>query len=249
VTARGRHPRASGRVLGRSPAARRLPVRPAGHQLVHRRVEQPGELHFALWAGYFLGGLRRGEARAARCYDLDLQAPTIRVERTWDDVEGELDGGKSDAAERTVPLVGAAPALLRAHLLATGRRGLDLLFGETATEPFEPSTVRRRALEAWGWKEVPNPKPDGPARVWVKARPDALRPIAPHECRHTYASLLIAAGGHALQIKTFLGHSSIKVTYDTYGHLFPASRDETIRRVNAYLAAQEAAHGPLKAVD
>ena len=40
-----------------------------------------------------------------------------------------------------------------------------------------------------------------------------------HNLRHTYASLLIAQGKHPKNIQTQLGHSSIKVTMDIYGHL------------------------------
>jgi integrase len=59
------------------------------------------------------------------------------------------------------------------HPLATGRSGDDLAPGRMACDPFVPSTVRNRALRAW----------------------DAgLRPIGLHECRHTFASLLIAGG-------------------------------------------------------
>ena len=43
-----------------------------------------------------------------------------------------------------------------------------------------------------------------------------------HELRHTCAAMLIADGAHPRAIMERLGHSSIKVTLDTYGHLFPA---------------------------
>jgi hypothetical protein len=39
-----------------------------------------------------------------------------------------------------------------------------------------------------GWNEIANPGSDEPKTVWVKARPDALEPIAPHEGRHSAAS-------------------------------------------------------------
>ena len=57
---------------------------------------------------------------------------------------------------------------LVAHKLATGRDGVQLVFGRTATLPFIPSTVRRRALAAWEAAD--------------------LEPIALHECRHTSAT-------------------------------------------------------------
>ena len=45
-----------------------------------------------------------------------------------------------------------------------------------------------------------------------------------HDLRHTCAALLIAAGRHLEEVKTYLGHSSIRVTSDRYGHLFPEAR-------------------------
>jgi hypothetical protein len=66
----------------------------------------------------------------------------------------------------------------------------------------------------------------------VKARDDALEPIGLHECRHTFASLMVAAGiraernpvAIAKQLCTLMGHASITQTLDRYGHLFPAQR-------------------------
>ena len=46
-----------------------------------------------------------------------------------------------------------------------------------------------------------------------------------HEARHTCASVLIAAGMNAKAITHYLGHSSIDVTFDRYGHLMPGPRE------------------------
>src|SRR5439155_24386577 len=47
-----------------------------------------------------------------------------------------------------------------------------------------------------------------------------------HDLRHTCAALLIANGRHMEEVKEHLGHSSIRVTSDRYGHLFPKARQE-----------------------
>jgi hypothetical protein len=47
-----------------------------------------------------------------------------------------------------------------------------------------------------------------------------------HDLRHFFASMLIAQGETAKYVCDQLGHSSIQVTFDTYGHLFPQSRRE-----------------------
>ena len=56
-----------------------------------------------------------------------------------------------------------------------------------------------------------------------------------HECRHTFASILIAAGVNAKALSTYLGHNSIPITLDRYGHLMPGNEDEAVALVDAYL--------------
>jgi Phage integrase family len=60
-------------------------------------------------------------------------------------------------------------------------------------------------------------------RVWYKALEAArLRRVTIHALRHSYASFLIQAGASLAYIRDQLGHSSIQVTVDVYGHLVPA---------------------------
>ena len=58
-------------------------------------------------------------------------------------------------------------------------------------------------------------------RVWREA---GLTEIGLHECRHTFAALLIAAGVNPKALSTFMGHASISITLDRYGHLLPGKR-------------------------
>jgi integrase len=60
-----------------------------------------------------------------------------------------------------------------------------------------------------------------------------------HECRHTFASLLIDSGANPKAVQEYMGHSKIQTTFDVYGHLFPGSRDEVRERMDAYLATAE----------
>ena len=46
---------------------------------------------------------------------------------------------------------------------------------------------------------------------------------------------MIAAGVNAKAISTYMGHSSIQVTYDRYGHLMPGGEEEAAQRLDAYL--------------
>lgn len=83
-------------------------------------------------------------------------------------------------------------------------------------------------------------------RVWKPAvralgLPSDLRI---HDLRHTCAALLIAQGAHPKAIQAQLGHSSIQVTLDLYGHLFPDDMDRLAEQLDA---AHEAASGQIAA--
>lgn len=57
-----------------------------------------------------------------------------------------------------------------------------------------------------------------------------------HECRHTFASLLIDTGANPKAIQVVMGRSKIQTTFDVYGHLLPGSYDDVRARMDAYLA-------------
>ena len=82
-----------------------------------------------------------------------------------------------------------------------------------------------------------NPQQQGPKTVWVKARPDAHEPIAPHEGRHSAASYLIEAGLNDLELTATIGHSDSRTTKRIYGHLFPDSSATIAAKLDAYHAA------------
>jgi integrase len=180
----------------------------------------------ALWATAMYAGLRRGELMALRWSAIDLERRVLRVERGWDMVEGEIEP-KSRESRRTVPIAAVLRPYLLRQRLRTGRDGDDLVFGDTPTAPFRPDSVRRRALKAWGWD-----KHGGP----IKGRRQ-LEPIGLHECRHTFASLMIAAGVNAKALTTYMGHGSVQITFDRYGHLMPGNEAEAAGLLDAYLVA------------
>jgi integrase len=105
-------------------------------------------------------------------------------------------------------------------LIGSAVARVGLFFGEGGTA-FRDDTVRSQAVKAW--KET------------------KLSPLGFHEARHTYASIAIAAGVNAKALSTYLGHSSITVTLDRYGHLMPGNEDEAATLVDAYLARSSGA--------
>ena len=52
---------------------------------------------------------------------------------------------------------------------------------------------------------------------------------------------MIAAGVNAKTLSTYMGHSSITITLDRYGHLFPGNEAEAASLLDAYLDRQQVA--------
>jgi integrase len=70
-------------------------------------------------------------------------------------------------------------------------------------------------------------------RVFYKVLAQAgMRRIRFHDLRHTFASLLIQNGESLAYVKDQLGHSSIQVTVDIYGHLIPGANRVAIDRLD-----------------
>jgi integrase len=70
-----------------------------------------------------------------------------------------------------------------------------------------------------------------------------------HDLRHTFAALLIAGGAHAKAIQEAMGHSSITVTMNTYGHLMPRLLEEVADRLETSLFPAATPTGGRPAVD
>jgi integrase len=183
----------------------------------------------ALWATALYAGLRRGELLALRWEDVDLARGVIRVERSWDIREGVVEP-KSQKGRRLVPLAALLREHLREHMERTGRQN-GLVFGRSATTPFNHSSILLRAETSLRAENTRR----------AEARLAQLEPIGLHECRHTFAALMIAAGVNAKALSTYMGHSSITITYDRYGHLMPGNEDEAAALLDAYLQRSEAA--------
>ncbi len=178
----------------------------------------------ALMATAFFAGLRRGELMALRWQDVDLAERTITVRRSFDPRSKEFVAPKSKAGARTLGI----PLLLVPYLanLSGAERG-GLVFPSPRGGPFSDSALAQRCMKAWGWERE--------NKQWVKARPDALEGIGLHEARHTYASLMIAAGVNIKTISEWMGHSSVTITLDRYGHLLPGSTKLALGLLDDYL--------------
>lgn len=204
----------------RLPAVRGRRERIASPEEAQRLLAALPERDRPVWATALYAGLRRGELMALRWKDVDLAAGVLRVDRSYDEKAHVQIEPKSRAGRRTVPIVGALRDILVDHKARQDRDG-GLVFGSSPETPFVPSNLWRRAQRSW--------------------KRSALEPIGLHEARHTFASVLIAAGVNAKAITTYMGHASIQTTYDRYGKLMPGAESEAVALVDAYLARADTA--------
>lgn len=168
----------------------------------------------ALWGTALYAGLRRGELLGLMWEDIDISAGQIHVQRSWDISEGHDVGPKSAVGRRTVPIASRLKALLAAYRLASPRAS-GHVFGTTGTGVAAIRHITKRADDAW--------------------KAAKLERITLHTARHTYASLMIAAGVNAKALSTYMGHANIAITLDRYGHLMPGNEAEAATLLDAYL--------------
>jgi integrase len=161
-------------------------------------------------------GLRAGEIAALRVKRLDLLRGSVRVVESATEVGGRLMLGPTKThADRTVRL----PRFLREELAAY-----------LADRPRDPDAFLFTAPRGGPLRHH-----NFYQRLFCPALPRAGLPgqIRFHDLRHTCAALLIAQGAHPKAIQAHLGHSSIQVTMDRYGHLFPDALEHLADRLDA----------------
>jgi integrase len=164
-------------------------------------------------------GLRWGELAGLRVANIDTLRRRLTVSAALVEASGQqprLATPKSSTSERTIALPNVA-----IHALA---RHLD---EHPPTDGMVWTTERGGLLRRGTF-----------GRIWRRAVEDTVGPPCRlHDLRHTHASWLIAAGEHPKVIQTRLGHSSIQVTMDRYGHLMDGLDHQTAQRLDAIAAA------------
>jgi integrase len=171
-------------------------------------------------------GLRASELRGLRWEDIDFDKRELHV-RQRADRYSVIGKPKSESGERAVPLTPNVVNMLREWKLACPQSDLGLVFPTGTGKPEGHSNIVHRGL-------APTLLKAGVVTSDGRAKYTGL-----HSFRHFYASWCInrrVDGGLELPAKVVqerLGHSSITLTLDVYGHLFPRGDD------SAELAAAE----------
>ncbi|WP_240334259.1 tyrosine-type recombinase/integrase [Sphingobium estronivorans] len=176
-------------------------------------------------------GLRASELRGLPWRCIDLKAGTVTVEQRAD-LKNVIGPPKSEAGHRTIPLPASALAALTAWKLACPPTDDGLVF---------PSIAKRVMSHQYMNVNVMGAVQIG-AGIASAAMDDAGKPVLDkrgqpvmaarytlHDFRHAAASLWIEQRVNPKRVQKWMGHSSIQVTFDTYGHLFDqADQDSAV---------------------
>jgi integrase len=204
-------------------------------------------------------GLRRGEALGAKWSDIDLVNRTLNVRRQLQRIRGKLvlTELKTTSSRRTLALSDWLLVRLRAQKqlqleqkLALGAdwANNDLIFCTSTGTPIDPRNVKRsldaivslrKCVHCGGYSKV-NPKAPKCTRCDAPL-PDknSFNHYRVHDLRHFSASLLLSRGVNLKLVSDMLGHSTIAVTANTYGHIHAAAKREAAEMMTGLLVAGE----------
>lgn len=168
-----------------------------------------------------LTGLRAGEVGAVRVGRVNPLLGRIEVAESVEEVHGNLVYGETKTyTRRTVPVPASLATELEAHLRTRPADPDAFVFTAANGGPLRHTNFYNRYYK--------------PAVLRAGLDPRTRF----HDLRHTAAGLMINEGAHLLAVKERLGHSTIQVTADRYGHLFPSLEAALTDRLDdAYRAA------------
>ena len=182
-------------------------------------------------------GMRLGEVIALKWSDIDFHNRLITVQRNFSrGILQTTKSGKSRKVDMSLQLTESLNELKRQRKIETAEKNWkkvpEWVFINEVGNPVDPDKWRRKFR-----------------KVLERA---GLRRIRIHDLRHTYASLLMQGNESLAYIRDQLGHQSIKVTVDIYGHLTPGGNkqavdsldDENYRKRNRNLSATKKIRRP-----
>lgn len=200
---------------------RKMDVNPLTREEAQDLLEAVEE-HHPRYHPFFLcalrTGMRLGELRGLKWGDIDFRGGFIEVRRAH--VKGRDTTPKSGKSRR-VDMSRQLAEILKALLVDRKKEALANGWGEVPERVF--------LNDAGGTIDEGNLR----GRVFYRALARAgLRRIRIHDLRHTFASLLIQNGESLAYVKEQMGHSSIQITVDTYGHLVPGANRQAVDRLD-----------------
>lgn len=176
-------------------------------------------------------GLRRAELLGLRWSDVDLPGKALFVRQTLQRTDSGLEfvPPKTHRSARPLPLSDLAVRALESQRLRQAKerlaageawQDLGLVFANTIGTAMEPRNVNRRfeQLRAAAGLE------------WLHL----------HDLRHAFATFLLDQGEELRTVMELLGHSTIRMTADTYGHVLPARARQAASAIDRILGGESA---------
>lgn len=180
----------------------------------------------AMWRVFLATGMRRGEVAGLRWIDVDLEAGRVAVRHTrvlvYD--RATVSEPKTRRSRRVVAMDSGTVQALTLHRQRQDREReyagevwieTGYVFVREDGEPLDPDRISHLFRLTAGEAGVPR--------------------IRLHDLRHTAAALALATGMHPKVMSDRLGHSSIAITLDVYGHLVPGLQEDAAATVGALL--------------
>ena len=168
-------------------------------------------------------GLRRGELLGLRWKDIDLEGKLLSVQQGLVRTKNGLsiNEPKTTASRRTIPLTDEVVQELKQHrkrqleerlLTGSSYYDLDLVFSSHIGKPLDPRSFTKRFQEG--------------------LRVAGLPEIRFHDMRHTHATILLEMKQNVKVIQERLGHTTIRMTLDTYSHMLPGMQEQATEAGN-----------------
>lgn len=174
-----------------------------------------------IWTATFTG-LRGSELRGLKWEDVDLKEAVLHVRRRLDK-NMKFGPPKSEAGTRDIPLAPSVVTILREWKLACPKGEHDLVFPNGVGNPEHHQNILNRGffpLQIAAGITVDTGKVDKDGNAVVKAK------YSLHALRHAAAALFIEQGMKPKRVQALMGHSSIQITFDLYGYLFPSEEED-----------------------
>jgi len=205
------------------PAPEKSEVVPPTVKQVWKLIDTAAEMESVGYGMIYLGaftGLRRGEILALHFEDIDWFQSELAINKSvarFPATDGthkwvwKIGPTKSKKSNRRVGLAANVLQLL-SGLKQVPAAGEGLIFADADGHFIDPDYFDDHIFDP----------------IRVKA---GLPDIRFHDLRHFFASMLIAQGESPKYVSDQLGHSSIQITFDTYGHLFPQAKAEASKKL------------------
>lgn len=177
-------------------------------------------------------GIRKGELISLKGIDLDFHGRFVHVQRNLS--RGKISATKN-GKDRKVDMSSQLAEVLKDLLSRRRAEALRKEMEKPAADRRDAATIVNEVMEDWLFTTPTGTRidPGNLLKLFNRLLVDAkLRRVRFHDLRHTFASLLLAQGESPTYVKEQMGHSSIQVTVDIYGHLIPGGNRQAVDKLD-----------------